>query len=1204
MPLFAPDWKRALFLKKITLHGFKSFADRTEFEFGPGITSIVGPNGCGKSNILDALRWVLGEQSAKQLRGHHMADVVFSGSRTRKSAPYAEVQIAFDNARRHLPLDQDEVQVSRLLYASGDSEYRLNGNTCRLKDIRDLLLDTGVGVDAYSVIEQGRVDAMLQANPIERREIFEEAAGISRYKARRAEAQRKLERAQQNLLRLNDVVDELEKRLRSVKVAAGKARNFQQYDARLRELRAAFSLAEYHELELQRAAQQQAAGGFAEALAGKRAALAQRDAEAAELAHAIQIQDERIRAGEQQLASLASELSALQERIAQGDRRLNDLSEMREQRLAQAAELQTRRATLDERVLAEEAGLAELAAGHAAVEANVDAQRAARAAAQERRDAARGSVEQLRSAAFEVARRSSLLSNDLSNAEHNGRRLAAQRQQLAARREELLSEQSAVTERRAAAQRTATGLEAALTEAGERLRSAEAEAAALRGDLEALRQQIAAAKENRGGAASRIALLEELERTLEGVDEGARAVLAWRDGGAGSDGAPAADAGVLGLVADLLRIDDPRMSALHSVLAEIEGQVVVRNAHDFLAELARRGAPPGAVRVIALDRVAPPVAAPPYTAAPGVLARAADWVRCPDELRPLAESLLGRVFVVDEFERALALAGAAPEGFTFVALDGRAVSGGRLCVGGASSRAGLIGRKAQVRQLRIERDEIEAQLDLAARNAANLEQARADGELRREAILSELARLQREQAENRSAVARCDDDARRNEREVGYVERELAAAERAAADLVAQAERLTGEQSQLVVEQAQQQARLEFAAAELAELDTAAAVESQALTDLLVELGRVSERRSAAEAALSGVRQQLAALQQQQSRTQQEAQRAAEQIESTRAEIAQTRARAAAAEDQRAIIEADLLEQRQTRQQLRQRIEDCGAAVKELHDDIEELDSALHECQATLRELAVRSESLVSRIRDELGLQLAELYSSYEHAEQDWDAIRGEIDELRGKIQRLGNVNLDAIAELEELAPRYDNLVAQRQDLLDSIQRLQALIDELDSESRMRFAATFATIREHFQELFRKLFGGGRADVILENPDAPLESGIEIVARPPGKEPQSISLLSGGEKTMTAVALLLAVFRSKPSPFTVLDEVDAALDEANVGRFNTVLREFLDQTQFVVITHHKRTMQSADVLYGITMEEPGVSKRVAVKFEDATLEPV
>ncbi|MBN2445203.1 MAG: AAA family ATPase, partial [Phycisphaerae bacterium] len=406
------------------------------------------------------------------------------------------------------------------------------------------------------------------------------------------------------------------------------------------------------------------------------------------------------------------------------------------------------------------------------------------------------------------------------------------------------------------------------------------------------------------------------------------------------------------------------------------------------------------------------------------------------------------------------------------------------------------------------------------------------------------------------------------------------------------------EQAAANQEQREHEAHIGVLEQERGEVDGALAEVSQGLTQALVEAGRSKERRAAAEEALRELHGRLQTLGQERESAANEAREAIEAIALARSELEAT--------EQRERETGELLRQRrgaidglrEQRQALRIAIDEDREARQGIQANIEALEEKRHERHTALREIEVRRENLVARVNEDLSLDLATLYHDYEHAEQDWAAIKEEIETLRQKITRLGNVNLDAIGELEELTPRYESLQTQRQDLLDSILQLEALIADLDQESRTRFAASFEEIRAHFQDLFRKLFGGGKADIILEDPEDPLECGIEIIARPPGKEPQTLSLLSGGEKTMAAVALLLAVFKSKPSPFAILDEVDAALDESNVGRFNTVVQEFVEHSQFLVVTHNKRTMQHADMLYGVTMEETGVSKRVSVRFDE------
>ncbi|MFO0837328.1 MAG: chromosome segregation protein SMC [Phycisphaerae bacterium] len=1187
-----------MFLKRVLLHGFKSFADRTEFDFGAGITSIVGPNGCGKSNVVDAVRWVLGEQSARTLRGERMADVIFSGSRTRKPANAAEVQLCFDNSSNFLASTEPEVVVSRHLFRNGDSIYKLNGNACRLKDIRDLFLDTGVGVDAYSIIEQGRVDALLQASPQERREIFEEAAGVSRYRARRLEAQRKLERTQNNLLRVNDIVDELEKRLRSVKLAAGKARSYQQYDARLRTLKASFSLAEYHEIETARRAAEESIAGLSDLAAARRAELAGVDADSVEMDRRVLQRDEAIRDEESRLARTQSEISALDERIAQGRRRISDLEETRQRQIAGAASSAERAEQVQARVAAENAALESLrdAEQQCAVR---------RAELEQRRDQARQCVERLRASlaetqnqAFDAARRASQLRSQRASLAQQRERMslqdAAAIERVARHREKLIEcEQTLVglTERGATIDADVAARTAGAREIEQRLTALEARCGRFDDEL-------ADGKQRRSAVQSRLSLLVEMEQRLDGVDEGTRGVLAWRE-------TPEHDGSVIGMVADVLQIDDPRLSLLQSELARIERQILIRDSYAFLAETERRESPDGPVNVLMLDRLSTAPATANYAGAPGFVACVADWVSCDPQYRRVAEHLLGRWIMVDSTERAMALADSAPEGFAFFTREGLVLhSGGRVTVACDKAVSGLISRKAEIRQLRLDLDEIETAIERLVRQRAELERNVADTRLQRTAALDELALRQREHAELRAQLARAEDELARVRREQLSLDAEIATIQGGLAELDDQLRRLDGDCDAADTAEREIGARIEAIRGDLASQDALLAGVSTELTAAMVEVGRTAERRAAGEHAVADLTAQLNQLQNEKLEAEHVAADARERIALAQQELASAQATLAESREQVGLIEQRLLEYRRLRQSLRQRREALGGVSRRLQGEIEEIDGLLRDAELASRESQVRAESLAARIRDELNIDLAAAHREYRHESQDWDAVRVEIEDLKSKIARLGNVNLDAIAELEELTPRYEHLAAQRQDLVTSIERLTALIAELDQESTTRFSASFEQIRGHFQELFRKLFGGGKADVFLENPDQPLETGIEIVARPPGKEPQSLSLLSGGEKTMTAVALVMAVFRSKPSPFALLDEVDAALDEANVGRFNTLLTEFLPATQFIVITHSKKTMRCADVLYGVTMQEPGVSRRVSVRFEDRVDTPI
>lgn len=1175
-----------MYLRKLTLHGFKSFADRTEFDFGPGRTGIVGPNGCGKSNVLDAIRWVLGEQSAKTLRGGSMQDVVFSGSRTRKPAPFAEVELVIDNNDRGLPCDESEVTITRTLLRDGGSEYRINGETSRLRDIRDLLLDTGVGVEAYSVIQQGQVDAMLKGNPLDRREIFEEAAGISRYKVRRNEAQRKLERTQNNLLRLNDVIEELERRLRSVKLAAGKARNFQEYDEQLRALRASFSLAEYHTLDESRRRLAARAGALGDVLRAHKAELGAKNDISSELEQTTRSLDDEVGNAQQALHALQTRAATLDEQIAQGRRRIEELSEARDASCRRAEETAEMARELTTRAEEERAALDELIAAEVR-----EAQRVASLDQQQKesertRDASRARFEGERNAAFDTARRATVIRNESENLAAQRSRLAAQVDRLNERAAVLAEESAGLAERRRDLERRMSEADEQVATLTRDLEAADQEIASLQAKLSGLDRELADKRETRSAAHSRLTLLTEMESRLEGVDVATRQVLEWRDSSQSAGG-------VLGLVADLLDVVEDRLPLIQPLLAGVENRIVVERLDEFLAAARQHGDLPGVIEIVALDRLP---AAPDDD-------DTRDWVRCEERFRPLAHAMLGRVRFCGSAEDALApsVAGARFR----VSPDGLIVSSDSSVTLGSQKKApGLISRKAETRRLSLELDEIEAVLVQTARQRREADEAINDQGLHRKGLIDAVATAQRAHAEFRGELLRLDDHTGRIERERQIIESDKLDLARQTSRIDERTADLERQHESLSEAQAAHEAQINSLQQELDELAAVVRRVADELTAAQIGAGRAVERRTAREALLKDLRERCEALSRDHARAVQEQEEAARRIEQAESQLSTALEGLASLSAECAQNEAALEELREQRAQQRRLIEACASTIRRIHEDIEATDGVLRECEVERRECEIRVEGLVARVAEDLSIDLIAAYEDYDHEDRDWDAVRAEIEALRAKISRLGNVNLDAIRELEELTPRFESLTSQRADLVTSVAALEKLITELDEESRARFERTFTDIRENFRDLFRKLFGGGKADIVLEDPERPLETGIEIIARPPGKEARRISLLSGGERTMAAVALLFAVFKSKPSPFTILDEVDAALDESNIDRFNSMVDEFLDQSQFVIITHNKRTMQRADVLYGVTMEEPGVSKRVSVRFDQSVETPM
>lgn len=1190
-----------MILKKLVAQGFKSFADRIEFEFDQGITAIVGPNGCGKSNVVDAIRWVLGEQSAKSLRGRQMLDVIFNGSGTRKSAGMAQVDLIFDNADGALPIDQTEVIVSRRLYRSGESEYLLNKQTARLRDIKELFMDTGVGVDAYSVIEQGRVDALLQANPFERRVIFEEAAGISKFKARKKEAQRKLERVEQNLLRAQDIVDEIEKRLRSIKLAAGKARSFQQYSARLKELKSRYALASYHELRQRQIALEREAAVLTDQSTGLRARLSESEARSsAAQVRALELERE-IGGVDSRLLTAQTQISGHEERVRATRQRAEEQTQSLERTRQRIEGLAEQVARNDEQVAAAQARHDEAGREFDALQARVaelqqsDADMAAEVVR------AQNQLEDERSGVMELLRRTAALRNEIENIGREQTSLTGQQGRLAARDAEIAAQMTDLLSRRERLEFRRDEIARLMHEQRQALDDTRGRATAVTEQRGRLRDQIAAAKEYRSGLQSRLQTLEELDRRREGMIAGVREVLTRRD----ADPEGRAFSYVLGPVGELFEADVAHAGIIEAVLGELEQYLVVRTRDELLADRDVLAKIEGRVLAFCLDQIPAPISAGDITAQPGYVACAVDWVRVPAECEKLARHLLGRTFIVESIDDARRLSQMCPPGTRFVTLEGIVWdSDGRIALGSLGAGTGLISRRSELRELQDRIAEVESRIaELTAQLAA------ADGEAARlDALLSSLTQAvhdaDRERAETETALHAAVEAAERLAREQPIIAAEAQAVARQMTEAAQREQSSRTELDTLEHSSTQRQQRMAELQAELQERAAQRRALSEQMTQARVAAGEAAQRRTALSEAAEAARAALEHARRAHDAAVGEVTELSRRIDEARAQIAESEAALDRLRNEATELTQRAAALRQEREQLLFVIDEQAGAQRQLRGELEGVESQLNERRMAIGEARVRIEDLERRMREELSVELAAQYATYQPENEDWSAVEAEIEDLRGKIERLGHVNLDAITEQEELEQRLSFLTGQRDDLRESERQLQELIHKLEDESKQRFRDTFEQIRTHFGDLFRKLFGGGRAEITLQDPEDVLECGIDITARPPGKEPQSIALLSGGEKTMTAIALLLAVFKTRPSPFTLLDEVDAALDEANNERFNRVIREFLSDSQFIIITHSKRTMSIADVLYGITMQEAGVSKRVAVRLEDEHGEPV
>jgi chromosome segregation protein len=1163
-------------LARLELVGFKSFAERTRFDFAPGVTAVVGPNGSGKSNIVDAVRWVLGEQSAKSLRGGEMADVIFNGSSTRKSVGLAEVSATFDNRTRVLAFDGDDVTITRRVYRDGQGEYLINGEASRLKDIRELLLGSGAGQGAYSIIEQGRVDALLTTSTKDRRIVFEEAAGISRFKAKKLETLRKLDNVDGDLTRIKDIVAELDKQLRTLQLQAAKAAKYREYSERLKALRIGLAVRDFaavgESLTAESAnfesARNEAAAAKQRVKAGEQAlrkaewdigrcddGLRHQAARLSDARQQLAGHDATAKAERTQAANVESDLLRLGRQRAEAVLRIRELESDRERLAGELASIAADERTASERSTLAESRLADAATALAELVKSIQSDREAQFDAVDR-----------------LARLQSVVDSSASLLERHRKELA--RKQVEA--EQLSGRHDAVERALAELSQSDFDLRGRLEEAKAEQAAATATRDRLRYEAERLDSPLDDWRNRRSDLAARIELLDRLEQSYDGLGQGVRQIAEWSRN--------RADSPILGMVAELLTVPREWAPLIDIALGESARDFVVPDAES--ADRLIRELPELAGRVGLLPLVAPERR--PLSDGPPPLDCLAATGLVTSPIPGLVERLLGNVAIVERRRPPVA-------GVRLVTRTGELIEpDGRTVVGPAEASAGLVSRKAELRELRSEANDteaaiaaIEAERSRLFAEADALAPAIRDRDAEIATLSGEAGTLREQIIRQRDQQALLADRIELLVREADILALEVKHAEQTWADFRGQAEGAETLAKTIQRRMAESDAAIVAAEAERTTAQAAQAEARIALSQIRERLTAIRTRRDEIERALDQRRLDEATF---------AAEVKAANARMTAGMLLALRATADAADayrikDERERTIAELANRRAGFAADADRLREALEADRQALQDRQ---SAAHGREMTVQSLAARRESLAARIRDDYGIELSLAVLPDDIPESAGE----EIDQLKSKIAKLGSVNLEALDELTDVERRAAELKSQFADLVDAKKKLVEIIDQINGDSRRLFTETLGKVRTHFQELFRKLFGGGMADIVLEDDADVLESGIEIQARPPGKELRSIALMSGGEKTMTAVALLLAIFRNRPSPFCLLDEVDAALDEANTSRFAGVIREFLDRSQFIVITHKKRTMAAADVLYGVTMQESGVSKQVAVRFED------
>lgn len=1178
-----------MYFKRLEMHGFKSFAEPVVIEFHEGVTCIVGPNGSGKSNISDAIRWVLGEQSPKALRGGKMEEVIFAGTASRKSRGMAEVTLVIDNSTGILNIDYNEVAITRRMYRSGESEYLINNNQCRLRDIRELIMDTGIGVDGYSLIGQGKIADIVSNKPESRREIFEEAAGVVMYKSKKAEAERKLESTGNNLDRVNDIVSEIESRIDGLKEDSIKAKEYLQLKERYRDLEINITLKNIDNILSRNDIYQKDIAGLSEELAAISEKKQNIDKEAA----ADREQNEH-------LEQLGNEARDKLLHIVEEMNRRSSESQLSKERLS-GIEKDSGRLTgeieeLSERLAREEENKAQLAKSKGEIIRN--------------HEEAAASLQEQAEAHSALAREASELTDTIDNGREELFRL---HNLIASKKSEAKSYESimeTLQKRRQQLDQEANGAAENQEEGSERLAAAEAEnrqneniLAEIKSkisDLTEEKQRIEDRRKQTGAKIEELKLsgsqktarkktIEEMENNYEGYNYAVKYIM--RSG----------LSGISGVVAELMEVPSGLEAAIETALGGQMQNIICdddNSAKRAIAKLKENRAGrltflPAASIKGGRARIDEKISRDP-----GYKGLAADCITYREEYRNIFDYLLGRVVIAEDMDAAIRLSKISASGLRFVTLDGEIINVSGAITGGKykNKTANLLERRSEIASLEKEIEDLREKLKevMEENRKASERSAALDGEL------SVLAQSQRETelkqvsfagkiAALKDALSQITDSSARFAKEISSIEKDSKDAAEAVENLQGEAK-----EAELLIEAVNGRIEEAMAAyeAKKAVIDEA----SEGITRTRIAASEWETKKTNIEGLLA---------------------RISETAEDYRFQIETKKRQLSELEEEKNSLlfgadgaEEDIAKLAEEKQNTENYIEEIGRKRGQLSEKLSSVTKEqqgyterLNSCQDQKYQLEIK----VAKNETQLDTLKERLWEDFEISYAQAVDLRNpdfvmstsvkESREIRNRIRELGEVNVGSIKEYETVSQRYEFLTTQRKDIVTAMDELRGIITEMDTTIKTKFKENFDQVVERFEVIFRELFGGGHAELRMEDENNPLESGIDIIAQPPGKKLQNINLMSGGEKTMTAIALMFAVLKTKPTPFCILDEVEAALDDANIDRFAKYLRRF-DNIQFALVTHQKATMEHADVLYGVTMPEQGVSKVLSLRLGD------
>lgn len=1185
-----------MYLKSIEIHGFKSFANKIVFQFHNGITGIVGPNGSGKSNVADAVRWVLGEQRIKQLRGASMQDVIFSGTETRKPLSYAYVAITLDNSDHQLAIDYDEVTVARRIYRSGESEYLINGTPCRLKDVNELFYDTGIGKEGYSIIGQGQIDKILSGKPEERRELFDEAAGIVKFKRRKAAAQTKLENEKQNLVRVNDILSELEKQVGPLEKQSEVAKVYLRKKEELKSLDINVFLLENKRLREQLASAEEKYNLASTELG-----------ETGEKYEGIKEEYERI---QQEIESLDVAIEAAREQLTDTglmrgklEGEINVLKEQINSAHGSETHLNNRKAALEEEIAGKEQEKQDILTDKKDTDTQV--QEIAEAAAKAKAD-----LEAIQNKITELnnnieAGKNTIIGelNQRATIKSKMGRFDTMMEQINIRKAELNSRLLRAKSDEAAREETVKKLEETFETVTEELRqmteqeaASELELGNIRENLTGLDAKLRETQTRFHQEQSKLEALTNITERYDGYGGSVKKVMEQKE----------KEKGIIGVVADIIQVEAKYETAIETALGGNIQNIVTDNeetAKHMIGFLKQNRL--GRATFLPLTSITKPqeFKNPEALKEKGVIGMADELVGTEEEYRNVAKAMLGRIVVVDNVDNAVKIARKFDYGIRMVTLEGELlVPGGAISGGAFKNNSNLLGRRREMDELEKKVKKLSEDIKTynqkiedtkSKRNKLRMDLEALKTEMQRKSIEQNTARLNISQARERmEEEAESAQSLKLEEQEIETRIFEIRSGKESITQELAASEELekTTQEQILGFQKELESCRLveSEASAHAGEWEVKVEKMRQALDYKQANVDRIGGELERAQAELNEILEALT--------------ENAQEVERKKNNILEIEKTIAASHENQDVSRKKLDEDLAKKEELSAKQKDFFRSREEMSERMNALDKEVYRLGEQKKKLEDGIEGQINYMWDEYEITLSDAAGLRNEEMNDLPAMKREISGLKDEIRKLGNVNVNAIEDYKNLMERYTFMKTQHDDLVEAEKTLEGIIEELDTAMRKQFTEKFAEISREFDKVFKELFGGGKGTLELMEDEDILEAGIRIIAQPPGKKLQNMMQLSGGEKALSAISLLFAIQNLKPSPFCLLDEIEAALDDSNVGRFAKYLHKLTKNTQFIVITHRRGTMEQVDRLYGITMQEKGVSTLVSVNLIDKDLD--